>query len=507
MKNISKKSNFGICLIVYAFVLVLTCSFIVDKKAEAAGLDQPVTYATVKSVTDFRNYIDNNNPCSIQEEIEEDWSGTTEVYKLVIPSSGKLLVCPLSQDGHVKATVYSDFALTMEKLSADALASDRDDIAQTNISAGTYYVRGERWNGTNPIQANIFIGFIPDNAQGVEYADTSVKYDAAQDVDAKDIAVTGDAELLEKVKANQYVSSDNVETSWSGTTDVHSIKVTESGWLLVYPVEQEGCIDLFLYSDKACASSILKAGSYSSADEKPYACYVTPGNYYWKGIRWNGTGLITMYTYMGFVSCEGRLDASVVNNSDNTAATVTFSGSDVGKGLLRVEKGEYDPSIISSTKFWNTSDRANAVEGTVKTITQNGTYVARLEDANGYHTMVSFTVSGLIEPQPIVTPPTPIQATSTIKPALTPVSKIYNSSTYKISVKKKSIVVKVKKKARISYTVTKGYTGKVKFSTSNKKIASVSKKGIVKGKKKGKCKITLKLNNGQKATVNVKVKK
>lgn len=499
MQNISKKPNFKACMIVLAFVFVLTGNFVTDKKADAASLDQPVGYATVKSVTDFRNYIDNNNPCSIQEEIEEDWKGMTEVYKLVIPSSGKLLVCSLAESGHVKAAVYSDFALTMKKLEADGLTSDRQDIDQTDITAGTYYVRGERWNGTKPIQSSIFIGFIPDNAVGADYDDTSVKYDAAQDIDVKDISVTGSAELLEKVKGNKYISADTVETSWSGTTGVHSIKVTESGWLLVYPVEENTHADFLLYSDKACSSCILEARSFNSVDKEPYACYVTPGNYYWKGSRWNGTGLLTMYTYMGFVSSESKLSASVVNNADNTAAAVTFSGSDIGKGLIRIEKGEYDPSVISDKKFWHTSDRANAVEGTTKTITQNGTYVARLESSDGLDIMISFTVSGLIETQKVVTP--------TINPTVKPTGKPDKSNAYKISVKKKSIVVKVKKKTKIVYKVTKGYKGKVKFITSNKKIATVNKKGVVKGKKKGKCKITLKLNNGQQAIVKVKVKK
>ncbi len=78
-----------------------------------------------------------------------------------------------------------------------------------------------------------------------------------------------------------------------------------------------------------------------------------------------------------------------------------------------------------------------------------------------------------------------------------------------VTVKKPSI--KVKK----SVSVRKGKTlklkakavpkGKITYKSSNKKIATVNKKGVVKGVKKGNCKLTLKCN-GVKKTVKVKVK-
>jgi hypothetical protein len=54
---------------------------------------------------------------------------------------------------------------------------------------------------------------------------------------------------------------------------------------------------------------------------------------------------------------------------------------------------------------------------------------------------------------------------------------------------KKSITVNVKKTYTLKLT---GASGKVKWSSSNKKIATVSSKGVVKGVKKGSCKITAK---------------
>lgn len=74
-------------------------------------------------------------------------------------------------------------------------------------------------------------------------------------------------------------------------------------------------------------------------------------------------------------------------------------------------------------------------------------------------------------------------------------------------------------KTKVTYTVKKGktkqlpiyfnknsYSNKLTFISSNKKIATVSSKGKVKAKKKGKCKITVKTYNGKKAVATIKVK-
>ena len=67
----------------------------------------------------------------------------------------------------------------------------------------------------------------------------------------------------------------------------------------------------------------------------------------------------------------------------------------------------------------------------------------------------------------------------------------------------KSLTVKKGKKATIK--VKSVPKGKVTFKSSDKKIATVSAKGVVKGKKKGSCKITVTVN-GMKKTLSVKVK-
>ena len=70
----------------------------------------------------------------------------------------------------------------------------------------------------------------------------------------------------------------------------------------------------------------------------------------------------------------------------------------------------------------------------------------------------------------------------------------------KLTVKKKSLKVKVGKKVKIKASATTSH--KITFRSGNKKIASVSKKGVVKGKKKGKAVILVKCNG---VTKKVKV--
>lgn len=75
----------------------------------------------------------------------------------------------------------------------------------------------------------------------------------------------------------------------------------------------------------------------------------------------------------------------------------------------------------------------------------------------------------------------------------------------KLKMKKKKVTIEVGQKKKLAVTV-KPKKAKIKWSTNKKKVATVSKKGVVKGKKKGTAKITAK-SGKKKATCTVKVKK
>ena len=100
-------------------------------------------------------------------------------------------------------------------------------------------------------------------------------------------------------------------------------------------------------------------------------------------------------------------------------------------------------------------------------------------------------------------------ATTTVKndtkPAEKPDKKTVKAK--KVVVNKKSIVLKKGKKVKLKAKLKPANaTEKVTFKSSNKKVAKVTKNGVVKAVKKGKCKITVKTASGKKAVVKVTVK-
>lgn len=91
------------------------------------------------------------------------------------------------------------------------------------------------------------------------------------------------------------------------------------------------------------------------------------------------------------------------------------------------------------------------------------------------------------------------------KPAEKPDKKTVKAK--KVVVNKKRIVLKKDKKVKLKVKLKPANaTEKVTFKSSNKMVAKVTKNGVVKAVKKGKCKITVKTASGKKAVVKVTVK-
>lgn len=84
--------------------------------------------------------------------------------------------------------------------------------------------------------------------------------------------------------------------------------------------------------------------------------------------------------------------------------------------------------------------------------------------------------------------------------------KVKKKAPTKITVKVKAKTLRKGKKYTIKYTLPKNSIDKVTFKSSNKKIATVNSKGVVKAKKKGTAKVTVKTYNGKKAIIKIVVK-
>lgn len=508
--------NIIVCALSAAMVIT-SGDFYAAKPQHAAAADviQALDYAIVENVADFRSYIDNDYPASSQDIIETDWSGDTPLYEINLPCPGTLLVAPISPEGYAKGTVYMDLAKTTPVFKADGCDSSRDEISSYTIAAGTYYYQASRWNGTNPLTISSFIGFIPAKSGGLRY--TNVRPDFTITTDVTVPVISKKEDLTSAVNAEASITTDTITTDWKGYSNVHSFVVEESGWLLAMPLCENDYITWELFSDTAITSRIFKGKTLQSTQDTMYSCYLTPGTYYYRGNRWNGTNSLFFTTYLGFIPDAPRFSVtSNTLNADASGANVTFQGE---AGTIRVMEGDYDPSIVMSDTFWNTSNRVNVINGTSTTIKKNGKYVARLETADGLYVMVPFTVSGVIEKVVVIPTATPVPTqtpASTRTPVTTPTpGKTTAPSTtatpakkvYKITVAKKKLKIKVKKSKKIKYTITKGYVGLVRLKTSNPKVATVNSKGVVTAKKKGKCKITLSLSNGKKVVVQITVKK
>ncbi len=146
---------------------------------------------------------------------------------------------------------------------------------------------------------------------------------------------------------------------------------------------------------------------------------------------------------------------------------------------------------ITDGVVWTSSDEK------VATVSEDGTVTAKAVGtvtitATAGTKSATCTVTVKTAEQKVATP------TPTVKPTATPTPVVTPGITAKVA------QVYVGKKATIKVTKTK-VTGTAKFTSSNKKVATVSKKGVITGKKAGKTVITVKVGKyTKKLTVTVK---
>jgi len=142
---------------------------------------------------------------------------------------------------------------------------------------------------------------------------------------------------------------------------------------------------------------------------------------------------------------------------------------------------KFNPSNASNKKLvYRTSNKKVATvnsKGVIKAI-KNGTAKITVEAVNGMTKTIVVKVR------------IPI-AVKSIKLSKTKLTLKKKNQTYKIGVK---------------FSPSNATNKKLKFSSSNKKVASVSKTGVIKAKKNGTAKITVKTVNGKKKTIKVTVK-
>lgn len=160
-----------------------------------------------------------------------------------------------------------------------------------------------------------------------------------------------------------------------------------------------------------------------------------------------------------------------------TSVTLNKAKATVVAGAKLTLKAKVEPADAETTLSWTSSNKK------IVTVTQEGVVKALKK---GSATITVTTRNGLTAFCKITVPTAPTKVTLNKKEATLKVGK-------KLTLKAKLTPAKAKT------TLT--------WSSSNKKVATVNSKGVVKAVKPGKAKITVKTANGKKATVTITVTK
>lgn len=199
-----------------------------------------------------------------------------------------------------------------------------------------------------------------------------------------------------------------------------------------------------------------------------------------------GTATITVTTKDGnkTATCKVTVNLSATKvQLSKTSLTLT-------KGASSVLGATITPSNSTDRITWSTSNKNVAtVDQSGKVVAVNpGTAVITAKSTSGKQATCTVTVNQIVN-----------------KPVNKPVVKPVVANSIKLNKAKATINVKASVTLKATINPTNA-VGKVTWSTSNKKIATVSSNGVVKGVKAGTVTITAQTSNGKKATCKVTVK-
>ena len=235
-------------------------------------------------------------------------------------------------------------------------------------------------------------------------------------------------------------------------------------------------------------------------------------------LSYNDIPLTDGKTYNSYVPGNQNLDASIyspIDESDNKLE-VFFDSKSPSPERTNVESLQLDqttkvlkvggaftlvPSVSPANAtikdvFWTTDNE------TIATVDSNGTVTAH---SAGFAIITAHTFDGDFTATCTLTVTTPPESSSTPGVSNTPETSKLNA-TFKLSMK--SIVLK-KGQTTTAFKVTGLAKGDkvTSYSSSNKKIATISSKGKIKGRKIGTAKIIVTLASGKKISVKIKVQK
>lgn len=463
--------KFKTTAVLLAFALALSLQGMIASPVNALAAenltsDDSVQYATIASVNAFRDYIDNNGAYASQDIITEE-NASTDVHKIIIDKPGKLLIAPLEINGEIDTYLYTDFALTEQVGDAIvALSSSQAYIVSVDVTAGTYYYRGCRWNGWDPLTLTTYIGFIPADGKITDDNLYSATADPA-DSDVTIPEIDKPESLLDYISnSKEPVTIDTIGPENFAVSTTYRFTVSEDGWFFAYPLCEEESVNWNLYSNKDLTSYVATSLTKPDLEGTLVSAYLKAGTYYYNGVRWNGNDPLNIYAYLGFMPASSRISVYETSfNEDMTSATVTFNYDknylkNVSSGTIRLVKGHISPNDLYNEDIWKTDNRANALENNTAKITENGEYTVRIASpTDPYYCLAYFTITELEEPAPAIEKP----ANPKITTAKKGTKLVKGTATAGLK-----ITVKINKK---TYTTISGTNGKwsVKLNKKLKK--------------------------------------
>ena len=138
----------------------------------------------------LKDYVMGDGQFAWQDDIETKWSGNTDTYSFTVQEDGWLFVYPVAADNGVNWTLYSNKDLASCLVREETMANVDGEPYSVYLKAGTYYCRGERWNGYKiPFTVTAYLGFMPastrisvqDIQYNSSYSEATVTFNYSQE--------------------------------------------------------------------------------------------------------------------------------------------------------------------------------------------------------------------------------------------------------------------------------------------------------------------------------------
>lgn len=112
----------------------------------------------------FKDYVMGDGQFAWQDAIETKWSGNT--YSFIVQEDGWLFAYPVAEDNGVSWTLYLNRDMTSCLVREKTMVNVDGKPYSVYLKAGTYYCRGERWNGYKiPFTVTAYLGFMPASSR------------------------------------------------------------------------------------------------------------------------------------------------------------------------------------------------------------------------------------------------------------------------------------------------------------------------------------------------------